>query len=1734
MFYGNAANTTNIAFQFDKIYETRYAMEQAIYGNDALGIKRDYIAPGRYVLVSYGYDKKINNSNGTVTTDDDFVRVYSNAINQDTVGKTNSIGNINGVFFSEETGTFYSSPDCTPESIIKLANFTVVPNPVASDINLYYFKKNGFYYKAHHFYADEIYYISDVSDTGQFVAIGQIVRRVANNIAANTQYVVSYDYTKTTDTEIDESKEYYTLNAFSNNYELVTTPLQEDIDKYYERHNPTMVYTTNSRRLGYTEQFYICTGYASDDTSLYKDGYDKCVRLNYNGTNPLYKAAAFKPIALFTSVDDPYSQDYMEQYKTYTTPYLEHYNVDYAHFYTLDKTWGTLHRGYDATVWQKVIGEGIERYILIAHLNSLFPGIEIVQEPPTHEPLSPFIGAESTDMIARLHMQNPWGFEVKSYDTSGKTSEEIESMNILSDENVVVKRYTYEPKFEENEEGQQIQVGYETDEDGNLIHQYDQNHKYKIEEKEEPAYIYYNKAGLDKLIHADTSEADNHIKITPTGKSLGFDAKYRTSQLMNKTNITGDIQELDISLPAIGNMVTEGYDLIYGDGQENSEHKRHLDTKWYNASETEFIKYGDSSTYSGGKTFDLNTLAGSLNSYHNRLGQIIEPLTEETYPQTNADFEALNSNYIYQYDDEYYKIGQVYSEKGIDYEYYQCGFRLTEDTVLDPIKDYYEVLNGEFVKIENPNIEFLSNYFEQYNEVTADSWMEGTYYIATTSTDKDRNRVQAEIEYLNTRKYLKPDYAASFNPDTTYYKRVLANSSWYQETQITPWAPDSYFYKSGQAYILETGNSSQPGEAIHYHIKELNHKAFIDAYRPNYFYVYEPITGNYVKAMEEEMLPNQQYYTINQYGNVDWEIANTTNIGTSFLPYLANFYYFIVDINGEGYRILDTNTVPGEPEYYVKTKDSVVNPSTRYYTYNTISGTYEYVTVPIDDNISNYYVKLRPTVYYYYELGDEPTIGMTESGQWVVTYPVISQREIATSSFGVDRVINGKEYKRGITPTYYQDEDGNFIKVTLDFLKSQPADFFDLDFNVGKYGGCWYIEPVDRTNDIFTPNVYWDVDDPDHPTYYRLATQEVFEENRSKDYYSIKAYKVVSESINPFYSPGQFYYRDTDDENEPLLLNNDASPTFDIVPASTVQSYNYEHSFNDDINKVGEVIYYINQGGDAYYPDWLSPSVDITQTYYKVHGHYYKKAAIAIQTDITGETPAFYRWSESYTLVPWKFNLCTLDAERALIKLVGFDNGASSLNGQLLSLHNLLSLEDEYTRDPDTVQGALNLVSDKFYTLGEFIPGRIMFVNSYGRLTSSQLTHQRVLEVVREPRNYLWETDNNTIITSISQNDGWLTIEDNNIGNMKLAGYELAAAGAEVSATDTINTAFGKLQKSLLEEVENRTNAIAALDMTTDTSTTDQVIDTISETDGIVTANHVNIGTRTLGGYSGAAGILASDTINGAFDKVQAALNLLNANASTTGSVDQKVTTAITNLIDGAPDSLDTLKELADWIGDDSSGATQTLANINTHLTNIDTKLTLGTHEVNGEQVQYNTVKDYVENYVSSSVSTGIAGVHVFANQTLLDSYDQTNADLTDAVNKRHEHNNKTELDLIQSGDVQKWNNKQDAIPENTYDVYGAATTAESNAKTYADGLASNYEVAGAASQAETNAKNYADGLANNYDASGAAQNVLTTITGTNDDTSSDLTLNGLLKYIQELENRIATLESTPEPEPEP
>lgn len=109
---------------------------------------------------------------------------------------------------------------------------------------------------------------------------------------------------------------------------------------------------------------------------------------------------------------------------------------------------------------------------------------------------------------------------------------------------------------------------------------------------------------------------------------------------------------------------------------------------------------------------------------------------------------------------------------------------------------------------------------------------------------------------------------------------------------------------------------------------------------------------------------------------------------------------------------------------------------------------------------------------------------------------------------------------------------------------------------------------------------------------------------------------------------------------------------------------------------------------------------------------------------------------------------------------------------------------------------------------------------------------------------------------------------------------------------------------------------------------------------------------------------------------------------------------------------------------------------------------------------------------------------HEHSNLTLLETYDQTNAAIKDAVEKAHTHANGDELAKIQTGDKNKWDGaaskadanasaiedildgdtidsfsavegalegKQDKIPANTYDAYGDATKALNDAKSYVD-----------------------------------------------------------------------------------
>ena len=115
---------------------------------------------------------------------------------------------------------------------------------------------------------------------------------------------------------------------------------------------------------------------------------------------------------------------------------------------------------------------------------------------------------------------------------------------------------------------------------------------------------------------------------------------------------------------------------------------------------------------------------------------------------------------------------------------------------------------------------------------------------------------------------------------------------------------------------------------------------------------------------------------------------------------------------------------------------------------------------------------------------------------------------------------------------------------------------------------------------------------------------------------------------------------------------------------------------------------------------------------------------------------------------------------------------------------------------------------------------------------------------------------------------------------------------------------------------------------------------------------------------------------------------------------------------ESAKESLNTLAEIAAWIQshpDDASAMNQAI----TALQNL-----VGTLP---EGAVSDTVVAYIKEYTDGAIAALEKDTHTHANKALLDTYDQTNEDLKDAVAKKHSHANKPELDKIVEGDKAKW-----------------------------------------------------------------------------------------------------------------
>lgn len=166
------------------------------------------------------------------------------------------------------------------------------------------------------------------------------------------------------------------------------------------------------------------------------------------------------------------------------------------------------------------------------------------------------------------------------------------------------------------------------------------------------------------------------------------------------------------------------------------------------------------------------------------------------------------------------------------------------------------------------------------------------------------------------------------------------------------------------------------------------------------------------------------------------------------------------------------------------------------------------------------------------------------------------------------------------------------------------------------------------------------------------------------------------------------------------------------------------------------------------------------------------------------------------------------------------------------------------------------------------------------------------------------------------------------------------------------------------------------------------------------------------------------------------------------------LSTAIANLRtelmgSGVPEAYDTFKELADYIAEHEDVANALTSAIGDKADQTEVDAIQEVINSLGSLANLSMVtEDELDADLLSKINAAADGNHSHHNMDLLDSYDQTNEDLANAVTLAHDHTNKGELDLIEDGDVAKWN----AMEGNATDYADSLNSAMDERMTAAEG----------------------------------------------------------------------------------
>lgn len=1089
--------------------------------------------------------------------------------------------------------------------------------------------------------------------------------------------------------------------------------------------------------------------------------------------------------------------------------------TDYTINYNEDKEYAKKQKypfitGWDSTVWRKAFKNGKEQYQMIASLSSVTPKFTLVPEAPSLKPIAPHFGINSTNINYDLHYQPNWGLRVKEAGENEK-----------SDFNVKYTIKKYNPET-------------------------------GLDETESPDYkgaIYFNKDGFNPEIISHTEEKDE-VSILPGVSGQKYIAHNNNGNIDYEER--PDVQEITLNLPSIGNIMSNIWDIVYGPNQSDPTKLRDMNLSWDdNISGNRLVTEdpdGNGYQYNPNR---IETIAGSINSVHDLMGRIII-----NTPPPDGNIELANANKIYY--GEY--NSDISDSKGFYFKDKTYKLQSFEDAGIDP-DEYVGKRNYYNLTQFSPNIYYTYSNRNFYLDKSTVPAQDTLYYKLGEPIKVPLKQWQPEITEIDPdtgKEIIVKQYSYYKNEYLDYIKDKSKwpdqNKTYYQitTTKVTnPKHKDENDNSEIIKFFWPTGQySTQADFDINNIDEETRERLKLNKVKKGYFYI--KINEDGTKTLssisnlkEEDYNSEAEYFYLDKYA-VSEPVGDDNNNKSEVA------YIMYPETTPDG---LTTYRV-GEDFY------SLLNGEKSEINYNLYLKPNKIKMIQFEDN------------KYYYEIKNELNEGykcVHNLDQKIVDEEICYTIE-ATYDAGIVNNSSNPETTPGEEGEENSPEEIFFYKSNLYFIKdrnnyllsklntmSLGTEYYlltdknniPLELDPNRQDGTLLISP--ETDKFYEPSKYYYrsseflTDILDNGIIMRTADEPngaIVDPETGLIYYTLQEAYVVEDTAGVLEAGSVWDKEVAPPDTVTLGIRTETYKWTELKgfaeQLNTIHGLILEINkflkFNDTLTRdrttvqgcINQINDIINVFGE------INPSdTVIINSYGQFAGaRYITDDWISVSTDKSLSDP-------SITINHIGPTNSTTQIGETMAKTLKFGDSFKSYN---FGIDEKGHINNTKTSNVDITMPSLSITNgttgNVLTSLKVSADGQSIVANSsdIGTLTLTSYVVQGNSKVaVNDSINDAFgklqgqidaldftdpSANTTQFISKITQTDGKISIERHKAGDLVLTGYSVATAKTAITATDTINSAFGK--------VEYRLNVLQA-DSTQEGSVAYQIAQIVNE-----------------------------------------------------------------------------------------------------------------------------------------------------------------------------------------------------------------------------------------------------------------------------------------------------------------